>query len=115
MAGNPSQQRPTEPNTSVGGGTKWLVCCISVPLLVLIAILAFPIWFMEAPAVPYSTIEAMKEGMSRTDVQSLLGEPNSIHTETDGSERWVYHRHTWAMYFVYLSPEGSVTRFAHDF
>jgi hypothetical protein len=53
--------------------------------------------------------------MTAREVVDLLGAPVSKFPNRDGSETWAYDRHTWAIYYVYLGPDGTVVRFNHDF
>jgi hypothetical protein len=73
------------------------------------------VWMMEAPALPHSSMAAVQVGMTRKQVSDLLGRPNAVNSNQDGSETWIYHRHTFAMFFVYFSEEGVVDEAVHDF
>jgi outer membrane protein assembly factor BamE (lipoprotein component of BamABCDE complex) len=79
------------------------------------ALVGCSIWCMQAPAIPYSTMDKLRIGMNRNEVVALLGEPGSKFAESDGSQRWVYSRMTWAMYKVWVGSDGTVVRLEHDF
>jgi len=65
--------------------------------------------------MPCSAMAAVQPGMSREQVRELLGAPKSIESSEDGAQTWIYHRHTWAIFSVYFSPEGKVEEAVHDF
>ena len=72
-------------------------------------------WVMKAPAIPYSRMERMHDGMSAAEVRQLLGEPDDIRAGSSGEEVWSYDRHTWAIYYVVFGTDGKVARHWHDF
>jgi outer membrane protein assembly factor BamE (lipoprotein component of BamABCDE complex) len=73
------------------------------------------VWIMEAPALPQSSMAAIQPGMTSEQVRGLLGTPKAVDSNEDGSETWIYHRHTWAIFFVHFSQEGVVDETIHDF
>jgi hypothetical protein len=93
----------------------WVGVSAGIILFLSLAWLAYPTWVMQAPAIPYWRMNAMKQGMDRQEVQDLLGTPTSRHADLDGSETWTYSRGTWAIFYVYFSPEGVVKEYVHDF
>jgi hypothetical protein len=86
-----------------------------VPIVCFAVLVAMGWWCMAAPALPPDKMAAVNQGMTREEVQSLLGPPQSESRESDGSETWMYHRRTWAMFLVAFSPEGHVVRAEHDY
>jgi len=74
----------------------------------------WPIWVMEAPAVPQYKMAFLRIGMLKADVQRLLGEPTGRYPQVEGFESWTYSRGTWAILHVYFEREGKMTQWVHD-
>jgi hypothetical protein len=66
-------------------------------------------WFMLGSPVAASRAAQVREGMTREQVRALLGRPKSVAASWDGSESWVYDRHTLTVFLVRFSPAGAVT------
>jgi hypothetical protein len=103
-------------------GVKTGACGIWLLWLVTAVVLGSPclwcsgvVWMMEAPALPYSSMASIQPGMTCDEVRELLGAPKAVNLNEDGSETWVYHRNTWAVFFIYFSPDGVVDEAVHDF
>ena len=97
-------------------GFGWpLVLFAAAALAVPCGLFGCVVWMMEAPALPHSSMAAIQPGMTREQVRDRLGSPKTVASNEDGSETWIYHRHTWAIFFVYFSPEGAVDEAVHDF
>ena len=78
-------------------------------LSVVVCLGAWLCWFLCGLPVPESMAAQVCEGMTRGQVRSLLGEPESVAASPDGSECWIYHRHTLTVFIVNFSPTGAVT------
>jgi outer membrane protein assembly factor BamE (lipoprotein component of BamABCDE complex) len=88
---------------------------LTLMAITLLAVVGAGAWCMFAPAIPYSKMEQMRVGMAANDVTDLLGTPESRFSQGAGAEEWVYSRHTWAMYKVWIGPDRTVLNFEHDF
>ncbi len=87
-----------------------------LPVLVVVAAFTPVLWFGCAHGVPKSKLSRLHPGMSSDEVRELLGEPSQLESQrwADGSQRWVYDRHTFCSVSVHLSHEGAVTEIVHD-
>jgi len=94
---------------------RFLLVGAAAMVALAIAVFGAAAWCMNAPAIPYSKMEKMRVGMTANEAAELLGQPASRYSEPNGSERWVYSRHTWAMYKVWIGPDRRVVNFEHDF
>ena len=86
-----------------------------IPTALVIGFLLCATWCMEAPAIPYRQMEKMRVGMTSAEVLKLLGPPKSKYAEAFGSEGWVYSRHTWAMFNVFVGADGTDVNYDYDF
>lgn len=105
-------ETPTKHKTESGLSGCGVV--IGITAITVIVLVGFSFWVMNAPAVPLSKLARLHPGMSKADVQHLLGKPNSQVTHDDGSELWTYTRMTWAILYIQFNEQGELTSFDHD-
>jgi hypothetical protein len=91
-----------------------VVACMGLFVVVIGVCIGWPVWVMEAPAVPQHRIAALQTRMLKIEVQRSLGEPTGRYSNVDGSESWTYSRGTWAILHVYFDRTGSLTHWVHD-
>jgi outer membrane protein assembly factor BamE (lipoprotein component of BamABCDE complex) len=64
---------------------------------------------MNAPPVSPTKADSIVSGMDRTEVQSILGQPATTYSFSNGGEEWIYSKSMlWRMYRVSFSPSGTV-------
>ncbi|OHB52084.1 MAG: hypothetical protein A2Y10_11165 [Planctomycetes bacterium GWF2_41_51] len=82
-------------------------------LLVTVLVLAtmfmfFSIWAMHSRPVSTELVSRIVEGMSKEEVQTILGHPNNINYN-ENSEQWTYGSGLqWNFYRVTFSKNGKV-------
>src|SRR3972149_8193069 len=65
-------------------------------------------WSMNAHGIPMSEFVQLREGMSESEVKTLIGEPKGIYSPDDGSKEWSYSRYTFCHIKLRFSPGGKV-------
>jgi uncharacterized membrane protein YccC len=75
----------------------------------LLGVVILPIYFMEGHPVSMMRLSRVAHGMSTTDVENLLGQP-----ETKQMDCWVYSGATWCQVHIWFTKEGRVKRIDHD-
>jgi len=66
----------------------------------------------DMPPAAYRKVSELQAGMSRDDVVSILGKPDSIYD--DGTEL-VYTRWCgWGILYVYLDEQGRFVQYEYD-
>ena len=93
---------------------KIVAICLVAVAVAAVLFVAYPIWVMNAPAVPAWKMARLQVGMSKDQVRQLLGEPGRRDLQDDGSETWTYSRMTWAILYVDFDPQGKLAGFVHD-
>ncbi|MGB3965917.1 MAG: hypothetical protein WBO45_04235 [Planctomycetota bacterium] len=80
--------------------------------LVLLAFAGFAllVWNFERPPFDLSLLPRLQPGMSRGEVEALLGDPSSR-----GEREWVYSRPgSWPVVRVWFSHAGTFERSEYD-
>ena len=64
----------------------------SLPVI-LVASVALAAWSWNGHGLDVQQFQKIQRGMSRSDVESLLGKPSVAHSEDGVAEFWIYNRH----------------------
>jgi hypothetical protein len=71
-------------------------------------------WFLNGLPVSEADAAQVRDGMGRDKVRPLLGMPRTVIAESDGSECWIYHRHSLTAFVIQFSARGEVTSSGFD-
>lgn len=95
---------------------KVLLAVLSFMVLGAIAFLGFAAWSCNSPAVPLDDLNRIQVGMTKAQVQEILGEPKEeiASPDTPGSQWWYKNRFKWYALRIDFTEDGAVIRYIHD-
>jgi hypothetical protein len=81
--------------------------------------IGFVVWQFDRPPFPLSRLHQLHSGMSRHDVQKILGSPSDAWTRTNDSgeayAEWAYSRPmSWPIVYIYFTPDGRFGSHRYD-
>jgi len=75
-----------------------------------IVLFAFVCWNFNQPPRAYYLADSLQEGMSKQEVQQILGTPHS-----DFGNSFAYGRFmAWGIFYVYFDEDGKLTEHYYD-
>ena len=88
--------------------TLFIALCICI--LIPITMFAFALWNFNQPPRAYDLADSLQKGMSKQEVQKILGSPNSDYEHT-----YAYHRpFGWGIYYVIFDEDGKLNEHYYD-
>jgi len=105
-------QNPLKNETSrvfaLSCGILCIYACIGTS--VLIGIVAFAVWNVDQPPKAYHLADSLQEGMSKQEVQQILGAPNK-----DYEHQFAYTRFmAWGIFYVNFDEDGKLKNYDYD-
>ena len=88
--------------------TSSIVLCICISMLM--AMFALAVWNFNQPPRAYYLADSLQKGMSKQEVQKILGSPNNNHGDT-----YAYNRpFAWGIYYVIFDGEEKLIEHYYD-
>lgn len=88
-----------------------LLCGAGVLLIVCCGFFGWVVWNFNEPPFDLSLLERLEPGMSKVEVQQILGSPR----DDDGGS-WAYSRAwQWPIVYVNFDDDGRFTNSAYDY
>jgi hypothetical protein len=91
---------------------------ITLAFLVILAIgfICFAAWAFNSPAVDLGDLNLIREGMSKSEIERILGAPDEeTAAHNDSGFHWRYkHPLKWYALRIDFTENGEVIRYIHD-
>ena len=93
---------------------RTIIGALALTLVLGLCWTALIVW-VWSPAISDHTLSKFHVGMTKDEVNAIMGKPTGIRTDKSGLEVWVYGRPLqWASFIVYFYSNGTVESFVHD-
>ena len=93
---------------------RLFVGALALLLILALGYVALMVW-VWSPAISDHALSKFHVGMTKDEVNAIMGIPSGIRTDKSGLEVWVYGRPLqWASFIVYFYTNGTVESFEHD-
>lgn len=70
-------------------------------------------WMVNRPPVRMTTLNAIKQGATREEVQAALGKPTKSY---DTNRKWAYSKpFGWSIVYVYFDEQGRFEKYEYDY
>lgn len=95
---------------------KGILVTIAFLALLPVAFLSFAAWACNSPAVPLDDLNRIQIGMTKTQVEEILGKPDeeTSSINTPGSDWWYKNPLKWYALRIDFTEDGKVIRYIHD-
>ncbi len=95
---------------------KTLFVALAILGLAVIALISFGAWACNSPAVRLGDLNRIEGGMTKTQVQDILGKPDeeTSSLNTPGSHWWYKNPLKWYSLRIDFAEDGKLIRFIHD-
>ena len=93
-----------------------LIASLAVALLIVIALVSFAAWSCNSPAVPLDDLNRIQVGMTKTQVQDILGKPDEETSSLNvpGSHWWYKNPLKWYALRIDFTADDKLIRYIHD-
>lgn len=93
-----------------------MLFAFAILALLAVAIVVFSAWSVNSPAVDPADLKRLHCGMTKTEVEAILGKPDKKGVDPDdASVYWTYgHTLKWYQLRIDFSEGGEVVRYKHD-
>lgn len=95
---------------------KTIALTFAFVLLIAFGLICFAAWACNSPAVPLGDLNRIQVGMTKDQVQAILGKPDEEYAahNTPGSH-WMY-KNLWKWYALRIdfTEDDKVIRYVHD-
>lgn len=95
---------------------KTAITSLAIILLVAVAIISFGAWSCNSPAVDLGALNQLQVGMTKPQVQEILGEPDeeTSSLNTPGSHWWYKNPLKWYALRIDFTADDKLIRYMHD-
>jgi hypothetical protein len=95
---------------------KAIVSTLGVIFLIAVGLVSFAAWSCNSPAVDLGALNRLQAGMTKGQVQEILGEPDEevSTSSTPGSQWWYKHPFKWYALRIDFTEDGTLLRYIHD-
>ena len=95
---------------------KTVIASLAIILLIAIAIISFGAWSFNSPAVDLGALNRIQVGMTKLQVQEILGEPDEETPAHNypGSNWWYRKRFKWYALRIDFDENDKLLRYIHD-
>ena len=96
--------------------TKAIIIALTFVILSAIAFISLFAWSCNSPAVPLEKLNQLQVGMTKAQVQDVLGTPDEETSSPDfpGSHCWYKKPYKWYALRIDFTEDGKVIRYIHD-
>ncbi len=95
---------------------KRFIAGLAVALLIVIALFSFLAWSCNSPAVDLGDLNRIQVGMTKSEVQNILGEPDEETSSLNGpgSHWWYKNPLKWYALRIDFTADDKLIRYIHD-
>ena len=95
---------------------KAIIIALTIVILAITAFISLFAWSCNSPAVPLEKLNQLQVGMTKTQVQAVLGNPDEETSTSDfpGSHWWYKKPYKWYALRIDFTEDGKVIRYIHD-